>query len=152
MMMNKKRLLVAVDFSLPSIQALETAISLCEQLNGTLHIVYIADMGDKKLSAAEVEENSSIEARVLKDFIHQLEALVERMSNGKTEFTTEVGYGDPTAGILRAAAKVNADIMIMGTHGRTGIEHLLVGSVAESVLRKATIPLICVRAKDNATT
>ncbi len=146
MMMKKNKLLVAVDFSAASIQALEAAISLCQQLGTALHVIYIADVDGGGASTAGKDEGDSIESRVLKDFKHQLDVLVEKMSKGNITFNTEVEYGDPVEEILRAAVTVNAEMIIMGTHGRTGLDHLLVGSVAESVLRKTTVPLLCVRA------
>ncbi|MFT7461140.1 MAG: universal stress protein A [Planctomycetota bacterium] len=144
--MNIKKLVVAVDFSKPSIQALQVAIDLSQQLQSAIYIVYAADMDDKSVSTAQIGLDETVEMKVFKDLKHQLHALVEKMSNGKTEVIIEVEYGDPTEGIVRLAAKVNADIIVMGTHGRTGIEHLLIGSVAENVLRKAEIPVLCVRA------
>ena len=137
-----KRILVAVDFSLPSITALENAIVLCQQLDASLHIVYVADMVDEKVSSAEINGSDTVEMKVFKEFRHNLEELVEQMSNGKTEARIEV--------IMQVAVKVSADIIVMGTHGRTGLEHLIVGSVAETVMRKTSIPLMCVRVQNEA--
>src|SRR5262249_32057374 len=53
--------------------------------------------------------------------------------------------GDPVEAILRVAHQVHADLLVMGTHGRTGLGRLLMGSVAEQVLRKATCPVLTVR-------
>jgi nucleotide-binding universal stress UspA family protein len=150
--MSTNKLVVAVDFSEPSIEALKVAINLCRQLDGMLHIVYVADMDDKKGSGDETDDDQSIETRVLDDFKQQLEALVGKMTNGEPAFVTEVECGDPTEGIVEVATRVNAEMIVIGTHGRTGLEHLMVGSVAENVLRKATVPLICVRTKRNVTT
>ena len=116
-----------------------------------LHIVYVADMADEKVATAKIDGNDTVEMKVFKDFKHQLEKLVEKMSNGKTRAVIDVEYGDATKGIVQMAAKINADMIIMGTHGRSGLEHMLVGSVAESVLRNTSIPLICVRANIETT-
>jgi nucleotide-binding universal stress UspA family protein len=56
-----------------------------------------------------------------------------------------VEAGEPSDGILEAARAVRADLIVMGTHGRTGIARLLLGSVAEAVLRRATCPVLTVR-------
>jgi len=53
--------------------------------------------------------------------------------------------GDPVSEILRVAREMPADLIVMGTHGRTGLERLLMGSVAEEVLRKATCPVLTVK-------
>ncbi len=147
-----KRILVAVDFSKPSVKALESAITFCQQMEGILYIVYIAEMDEKKLSVVSEDEDDSVEARVLRDFENHLQSLVEKMSNGEIRALTEVEYGDPAEGTVRVAKKIKADIIVMGTHGRTGIEHMLMGSVAESVFRKSTVPVMCVSSKFDPTT
>jgi nucleotide-binding universal stress UspA family protein len=54
--------------------------------------------------------------------------------------------GDPAAEIIRAAQETGAELIVMGTHGRTGLQRLLMGSVAEQVLRKASCPVLTVKA------
>ena len=56
--------------------------------------------------------------------------------------------GDPRSAILAAAAELGAEVIVMGTHGRRGIKHLLLGSVAERVVRSAPIPVLTVNAGD----
>jgi nucleotide-binding universal stress UspA family protein len=143
--MVTKKLLVAVDFSLPSIRALQTAIDLTRQLRGKLHIVYVVEMKEKDSRVIEPDGSDSIEKRLIRDLQGQIESLVEDMSSDEIEVLIEIEYADPTEGIVGLADKINADMIVMGTHGRTRIEHLLVGSVAESVLRKTSIPVILVR-------
>ena len=53
--------------------------------------------------------------------------------------------GDPASMIVRVATETGADLIVMGTHGRTGLRHLLMGSVAEYVVRKATCPVLTLR-------
>jgi universal stress protein A len=57
-----------------------------------------------------------------------------------------VGEGDPAAAIVRAARKLNAGLIVMGTHGRTGLDRLLMGSVAEAVSRRAPCPVLTLKA------
>jgi nucleotide-binding universal stress UspA family protein len=57
-----------------------------------------------------------------------------------------VGRGDPAAEILRIAQDTNSDLIVMGTHGRSGLGRLLMGSVAEQVVRKASCPVLTVKA------
>ena len=63
-----------------------------------------------------------------------------------TKVETSVWYAAPTDAITEAARTRGADLIVMGTHGRTGLNRLLLGSVAESVLRSSTIPILMVRA------
>jgi nucleotide-binding universal stress UspA family protein len=66
------------------------------------------------------------------------------------EVRTRVLIGLPASEILRAAAKEKADLIVMGTHGRSGLGHLLVGSVAEKVVRMAKCPVMTVRGEKGA--
>jgi nucleotide-binding universal stress UspA family protein len=63
----------------------------------------------------------------------------------------EIADGQPADTILRIAQKLKADLIVMGTHGRTGLQHVLLGSVAEKVLRLAPCPVLAVRHKGTAT-
>jgi len=66
-------------------------------------------------------------------------------SDPKTRVQHLLVEGDPAAAILRAARETNCDLIVMGTHGRTGLNRLLVGSAAEQVLRKAPCPVLTVK-------
>ena len=61
------------------------------------------------------------------------------------ELKLQVREGDPSREIIRAAADLGADLIVLGTHGRTGVAHLLIGSVAEKVVRKSPVPVLTVR-------
>ena len=62
--------------------------------------------------------------------------------------TTHAVVGTAFQKILETGAKVNADLVVMGTHGRTGVEHVIVGSTAERVVRRSKIPVLTVRSQD----
>ena len=65
------------------------------------------------------------------------------------EFTTKILRGNPYSEIIKEAETGNFDMIIIGTHGRTGLEHVLFGSTAELVVRKAPCPVLTVRPKNN---
>jgi nucleotide-binding universal stress UspA family protein len=69
-----------------------------------------------------------------------------RPSDPRIAVEHELCEGDPAAEILRLAQKRQCDLIVMGTHGRTGLDRLLMGSVAEAVLRKAPCPVLTVKA------
>lgn len=78
-------------------------------------------------------------------------ALMERLSKLQAtdpalKVERHVRRGDPAAEVLQMIQECNCDLIVMGTHGRTGLSRLLVGSVAEAVLRKATCPVLTVKA------
>jgi nucleotide-binding universal stress UspA family protein len=66
---------------------------------------------------------------------------------GAAQLTQAVVFGEPTSEVNIYAVENAVDMIIMGTHGRTGLLHLLLGSVAESVLRHASVPVLCVPAR-----
>ena len=74
----------------------------------------------------------------------QLQDLV-RASSFKGEWDVEVTEGHPADAIVRVAREEGADLIVMGTHGRTGLQHALLGSVAETVVRHAPCPVLTVR-------
>lgn len=75
----------------------------------------------------------------------RLEAIADRLRARGVETTVHALIDDLAPGILRAADELCAHAIVMGTHGRSGLEHLLLGSVAEKVLRQASIPVITLR-------
>jgi nucleotide-binding universal stress UspA family protein len=139
-------LLVAIDFSNPSLSALDTALELAAKLDARLTIVHtvvkIAEGVTMEGGAGydvTLHERQSREAR---EKIEQI--LREKNSQGvKTEILVESGR--PQSQINAIAEKVGADMLILGTHGRKGVNKLLLGSVAEAVLRDSNVPFLCVR-------
>ena len=67
------------------------------------------------------------------------------MARGTVQVETQVMVGEPFADICQSAAQEQADLIIMGSHGRTGLSHVLLGSVAERVVRHAPCPVLVVR-------
>ncbi|TKX45737.1 MULTISPECIES: universal stress protein [unclassified Halorubrum] len=76
------------------------------------------------------------------------EALIQA-STGEVDLTTAVESGTPHSVILRYADEADADLVVMGTHGRTGVERYLLGSVAEKVVRLSDVPVMTVRADED---
>ncbi len=81
----------------------------------------------------------------------EIKALVEELKRaGLKDVHGAVGIGNPAYEIVELAAREHYDLIVMGTHGRTGIAHALVGSTAEKVVRRAACPVLTVRAKGEA--
>jgi nucleotide-binding universal stress UspA family protein len=77
----------------------------------------------------------------------KLEEFVTQYADSGITMTTAVYSGEPYLEIIRAADKTGADMIIMGTHGRTGVAYLVIGSVAENVLRHARVPVMSIRCR-----
>jgi len=140
-----KRLLVAVDLSEASDAVMKTAIELGRALRAELHVVHI-----HKIHAANLVEGGMADAGVLaSQEIAELELKLERFTaqyaTSGINITTNVYSGDPGLRINQAADQIDAGMIVMGTRGRTGIAHLVLGSVAENVLRHAGVPVVSIR-------
>ncbi|HEX6275561.1 MAG TPA: universal stress protein [Polyangiaceae bacterium] len=131
-----RRILVAVDFSSCSRAALELACSLGAALGATLEVLFVRqleageDFGTKELAAAKQE-------------LHRFVETVQREST--VALGERVELGDARERIVSIAEKDHFDLIVLGTHGRTGRPRMLAGSVAESVVRTASRPVLTVR-------
>ena len=145
-MSHFKQLLVAVDFSDPSIRALQVAREMGTRLNSKLHIVHfvpmrVMDMGME----GGVDFIEEMHQKELEEAKVKLEKFVKDHTTTEDEVEQHLRSGEPAAEVNPMAIELSADIIIIGTHGRTGLKHLLLGSVAESILRSADVPVLCVR-------
>ncbi|ELY44750.1 universal stress protein [Natronorubrum bangense] len=133
-------LLLATDGSEGADQATEHAIELASQLDATLHILSVSEDGphssDKRDKMRADPEDESAQA------VDEAEQAVSRSG---LESTTIVRHGVAQEEIVDVAETEPIDMIVMGTHGRTGLDHLIVGSVAEEVVRNAPVPVVTVR-------
>jgi nucleotide-binding universal stress UspA family protein len=140
-----KRIAVALDGSDCAKQAFTVALSLAQAEHAELGICSIVDpiliAGTTPPSPAMdlVIRDMEIEARKLGD------EAVDRAHQAGLIASGWTHSGMPTQQILRYAQRFHADLIVMGTHGRGGIRHLLLGSVAEGVLRGSEVPVLVVR-------
>jgi nucleotide-binding universal stress UspA family protein len=143
------RILVPTDFSEPSDSALEYATTLAADLGASLHLLHVFE--DPYLTggafAAEMYAPVSPDLReqLFEEAKEHLRERVEALGDEHVQTTAEV-YAGPTAkAIADYAASENIDLIVIGTHGRGGMAHLLLGSVAERVVRTAPCPVLTVR-------
>jgi len=131
-----RRILVAVDFSSCSRAALELACSLGAALGATLEVLFVRqleageDFGSKELAAAKQELHRFIETA---------------QPEGTAALGERIELGDARERIVSIAENDHFDLIVLGTHGRTGRPRMLAGSVAESVVRTASRPVVTVR-------
>ena len=144
-------ILVPTDFSGLSCEAFSWATLLAQQFNAKILIVHViserdaVDMtsqpGNPWENVLEREDKAMIEnfqSCLISDFRQKVE----------TETLVEVGPADER--LIEAAKENDADLIVMATHGRTGLSHALMGSVAEKVLRNAPCPVFTVRPKGDS--
>ena len=140
-----RKILIATDFGAESDVALRSAVSLARQLGASLHLLHVAT--DPAL-AVHAPELAGIDWNMVRDDIvqharHSLAALAA--SFPEVPIVTDVVIGAPAQAIAERAAEVGADLIVMGTHGRGGLRHVFLGSVAERVIRLAACPVMTVR-------
>jgi len=145
--MNKiKRILVAVDFSAVSANALRHATALARQLGAALEVFNALPLTDIELPEnASAEHENEVIQNALQKRKAKLSKFVDKNVANLSDVKQSVGLGRPIDLVNDAAKQMQVDLIVIGTHGRTGLKHLLVGSVAESVLRHADKPVVCVR-------
>ena len=155
--MNWKRVLVPHDFSTCADRAEALAIELAEVFGASIVLLHVAD-GPTGLEAnAVIQPEGSDRPVTLGKFVtdgaaSRLEQRAQRLRLKGLDVATIVANGDVAETILEHAVEAGADAIVMGTHGRTGLVHLLMGSVAEKVVRHASVPVVTVRVDREAMT
>jgi nucleotide-binding universal stress UspA family protein len=141
-------ILIAVDFSKYSEAALQYGTFLAERFGATLTLVHAVEpyIYPEDLSAGFTIED--LDARWLKDKKDKMETLRRTIKPGVSS-TIVVTMGTAWNRIVGVAKSRRADLIIVGTHGRTGIKHALMGSTAERVVRHATCPVLVVHLPAN---
>ena len=142
-------ILVPIDFSDASLDALGYASDLAARGSETLHLLHVVDRAPDVAGPEGEHAATRIERIVEEDGAkarRRLEALAEDLR--RHGFAVEVSSREGRAAteILKAADELDPELIAMGTHGRSGLRHFLLGSVAESVMRKATCPVLTLRA------
>lgn len=135
-------ILHATDGSPFSSAAAEAAVDLAAQYDATLHVVSVVEL--------DVAFSEAISEQMLKDLEKRGRQAVGEVAEqagarGVSDVHTAVVRGAPHRAILDYADEHGADLVVVGTHGRKGLDRLLLGSVAERVLRTATVPVMVVR-------
>lgn len=144
--MPEYRLIVCpVDFSDTSRQALMAAIDLAARLKAEVRVMHVYQLPASALPEGVLETLSDLEATIEERLQEQLDRFVEEVDAQGVKVTTGLCEGVPYVEITEAADELGADLIVIGTHGRTGLAHLLLGSVAERVVRTANMPVLTVR-------
>jgi nucleotide-binding universal stress UspA family protein len=138
-------ILFATDFSEGSVRACDMARTLAAQSGANVLVLHvITEFADKQSRHLPTEVIETLIREVEKHAVEDMHRFCDKHFSGLPH-TSEIVIGKADQEILRIAAMRNADLIVMGTHGRTGIEKLFVGSTAEKVVRSSKIPVLTVR-------
>jgi nucleotide-binding universal stress UspA family protein len=143
---NWKRICCPIDFSETARGAMQVAVDLARRLGADLTLLhaypipgYTFPDGSVVASPAMLQDLSDEADRHLEAWRREAEGL------GLAGVRIAKAIGEPAVEIVRWAREPGADLLVLGTHGRTGLEHALMGSIAERVVRKAPCPVLTVR-------
>lgn len=147
------RLLVPHDFSECGRCALDVALELAERNGGALTLFHVSPLPPNLPAEARVTPPGASSAVSVAELVtagarQELEAIAAPLrARGLSVATRAIASSarDPSAEILQAADELRADVIVLGTHGRDGLAHLFLGSVAEKVIRGARVPVVSVR-------
>lgn len=138
------KILLAVDFSPHSDRAVEVTAGLAARLSAFVDVIHAFDFPpdyNPYLSSVGVELERKIEA----DVSERLEGIRERLEQRQIRVNTHFRRGQPDAVIADVARQIGCQLIVMGTRGRSGLSHVLLGSVAERTLRTAPCSVLCVK-------
>ncbi len=144
------QIVCAVDFSDYSRHALDYAVYMAEVFEAELKLVHVVELPFlPSYSLAGVPDLSMPVDEIEAGARGQLQELLDQVRQDHERVEGEVRTGSAFLEIITCARETGADLIIVGTHGRTGLRHMIMGSVAEKVVRKAPCPVLSVRHPDH---
>ena len=143
--MKIKRILCPTDFSAIAEKAVEYAVFLASSHNAALQLLHVVDHlhgfdNYLILSMTPHEVAERMEKHANEDLSEVVNQIKETVKTEKA-----VRHGKASVQIIKMAREMKADLIVMGSHGRTGLSHVIIGSVAEAVVRQAYCPVLVVR-------
>lgn len=148
---DKRPILVPIDFSDNSEAALLHAAELADALNAKISVLHVVhDLSQapgyyaEKIKKKQLRRMEDIAADMLREFMDNIRKK-HQQSDALQNAETLLVVGIPVTRILEAASKLNARMIVMGSQGRTGLSHILLGSKAEQVVRLAKIPVLIIK-------
>ena len=142
------QILVPIDFSDCSKKALQYALPLAKEHQATITLLYVVPpiYGAAEYGAIDYAQ---LESSMRRSGEKELVKLADDARRGGVSVDTLVRIGSPTWEILETARSLPADLIVISTHGRTGLKHVFLGSVAEHVVQRAPCPVFVVREREH---
>lgn len=145
--MQLKVILVPYDFSEYAEHAFRWALGIAEDWGAKIVLVHVIPLASRVSypDAMFLLDIPKLEAQLIADAEKRLSAFVAKEGTSVVPVETRTIMGDPFREICQAAEREHAELIVMGSHGRTGLAHVLLGSVAERVVRHAPCPVLVAR-------
>ena len=134
-----EHILIPTDGSENVAQAIDNGVAIATQFDATVHALSVVPYvvtRDRLRYDPETEAERAVET------------VEQRCTEEGVDVSTAIRKGSPPEEVLAYSKDNDIDVIVMGTHGRSGLEHAIIGSVAERVVRKSTIPVLTVHPKD----
>lgn len=135
-----RRILLPTDGSVGTAHVAMQAFDLAEQYGATIHVLHVVDESLRALVDGFTGAEGELESRG-RDAVERIERMA---ASHEVDVVTAIEEGDPAETILAYADEIGADLVVAGTHGRSGVERRLMGSVSERIVRRATCPVLTV--------
>ena len=144
--MNYKKILFPIDFSECSPRLAPYAINLARKYDAKLYLLYVVHTMTRFgfMWVAIPPSLKKIDQDIAKTAEKNMKAFCRDHLEGFTNYETSVVIGDPSEDILKFVENEGIDVIVMGTHGRKGLERTVFGSVAEKVVRGASCPVLTI--------
>ena len=136
-----ERILCPIDFDENSMAALNFAARMAQESHGALYVLHVVR---SPFQPSEVPAEPRVEEWE-RDAESRLDNVARQHLEGKAKYNLILKTGNPADAIIEAERELRPDAVVMATHGRTGLGHLLIGSVAEHVVRESSCPVVTVR-------
>ena len=136
------QILVPTDFSEPSERALTYARDLAHQFHASLHVLHVVNrqlLAEGLAAEPFMSDGTAMGSDMVEDAQRRLHKQAPEAASA------DVVFGYAARSIVEHASRLGIDLIVMGSHGRTGIAHVLLGSVAEAIVRTAPCPVLTVR-------
>lgn len=140
-----KKILFPDDFSENASKILQYVLSISEAYNSTIYLLHVVQ--DLHRWGKVYIPHTSMDVfqkEALEGAEKAMDRVCEEQLEGRTNLQRRIVSGDPATEILKTIEAEDIDLVIMGTHGRKGLEHVILGSVAENVVKKSSAPVMTV--------
>ena len=142
-----RTIVVATDFSAPGNAAVDRAVDLARYLGAKLHIAHVFTLPVPLLTVYEFSLSGS-DMRDARDMAREkLDACAEQAAAAGVTATTSLLDGATAQAVVTLAGDLDADWVVVGTHGHTGLQHVLLGSIAERIVRHSPCSVLVVRSR-----
>jgi nucleotide-binding universal stress UspA family protein len=140
-----RNILVPIDFDETSDRAFDQAVSFARSLDANITVLHVYGLPIYNYPDGSYIPSPDVAESIKKGAREQLDAFIAKQRSGGVSLSSLVREGRTAEEICKAATEIGADLIVMGTHGRGLLGRTVLGSVAEAVLRQASIPVMTLR-------